>query len=129
MKKRRLRMLVFGALAAALAEHTFAEADPSTTDASKQTSPTQIQRDLETQAVMAQAIEKMKTRDADQAAAQLGYTQSVETAKAEHRDALDNCQSLVGEAQKSCKQRADTDLAAAKSKADSALKAHTSVQP
>jgi hypothetical protein len=44
---------------------------------------------------MAQAIEKMKVRDADQAAAQHRHSQSVESAKAEHRVALDKCKSLV----------------------------------
>jgi hypothetical protein len=128
MKINRLSA-VFGALAIALAGVVVAQTDPATADTIEQTSPAQIQKDVETQAAMAQAIEKMKMRDADQAAAQDRYSQSVEGAKAEHRVALDKCKSLVDQAEKSCKEGADAELSAAKSKAERALEAHTSAQP
>jgi hypothetical protein len=123
--------LAFGVAAMAFAGSIFAQAGASTTDTNKQTAQgaTPAQRDAQTQAAVTQTIEIMKAKNVDQAAAKDRSDQSIEAAKGEHQVALSKCESQTGEPQKSCKERADADFSAAKSKANHALEADQSAQP
>ena len=110
--------LPIGIFSFVVAVNVFAEADQPATDTSKQNA-----------AAINQTIEVMKARSTDQAAAKDRYDQMIQSAKAEHVTAVDKCESLTDEPKKACKERADADFSAAKSKANHALEAEQSAQP
>ena len=88
-----------------------------------------IRNDVNTQAAIVNAVDKMKAHDEAQAAAQDHYTEAVDTAKAEHDSAVGKCDALTGDAKSACKESADDALKLAKSEAQKTLDAHTAVQP
>jgi hypothetical protein len=120
VRRRSMIALALSIFSFALAVDTFAETDQPATDA---------QRDAQNEAAISQTIEVMKARSTDQAAAKDRYDQMIQSAKAEHASAVDKCESLTDEAKKACKERADAEFSAAKSKANHALEADQSAQP
>ncbi|HEY6597935.1 MAG TPA: hypothetical protein VIZ30_01395 [Pseudomonadales bacterium] len=88
-----------------------------------------MRNDMNTQAAIVNAVDKMKARDEAQAAAQEHYTQAIDAAKAEHDGAVSKCDALTGDAKDACKESADDALKLAKSEAQKTLDAHTAVQP
>ncbi len=130
MKIFAVSELAIGLLAMAIAP-AFAAAtdtDKSGPDQSTQDAD-QIRQDVNTQAAIIGAVDAMKAGDADQAAAQNRYTETVDAAKAEHEAAIGKCEALSGDAKAACKKPADEAFNLAKSEAQKALEAHISAQP